>query len=97
MLALVFVFSGSIRELINGEGVIEFIGYTLAFMALIIMRFTKRKDKRPFKVRVSMSSSIGHYHYSIMCMCVLGLDNHPCVDDVCHGVPDSSSYSISSR
>ena len=49
-IAILFMFGGTLAQLINGIGVTEWIFYMLVFIALIILRFTKRHERRPFKV-----------------------------------------------
>ncbi len=59
-MGLIFVFGGSINQLINGLGITEWIFYGLVFIACIILRFTNKTSKRPFKVspRFEVSSII---------------------------------------
>ena len=54
----IFVLLGSINQLIDGFNITAWIFYCLVFIAVIIMRFTKRKEKRPFKVLYTHTHTI---------------------------------------
>lgn len=41
---------GSIGELIDGLTTLMWVFYGLVFTGLIVMRFTRRQERRPFKV-----------------------------------------------
>ena len=47
---MVLVAIGNIGELINAIGVTIWLTYGLVFGAAVIMRFTKSKEERPYKV-----------------------------------------------
>ena len=53
-MTVILIFAGSVTELINGVSALEWVFYGLVFIALLVMRFTKRHEKRPFKVRFNV-------------------------------------------
>ena len=59
----IFVLLGSINQLIDGFNITAWIFYCLVFIAAIIMRFTKRKEKRPFKVPHTHTHTHTHNDY----------------------------------
>ena len=67
ILSVLYVFGGNIQQLINGVGVSLWVFYLLVFISCIIMRVTKRKAKRPFKV-------CGHLKYD--CCTSVTLNNN---------------------
>ena len=50
LLSIALILAGNVTQLINGFSALQWMFYFLTFIALLIMRFTKRKEKRPFKV-----------------------------------------------
>ena len=53
-MSVILIFAGSVTELINGVSALEWVFYGLVFIALLVMRFTKQHEKRPFKVRFNV-------------------------------------------
>ena len=49
---------GSIGELIDGLTTLMWVFYGLVFTGLIVMRFTRRQERRPFKVSGDLHNAI---------------------------------------
>lgn len=92
VLSIGFVFGGSMSQLINGLSVSEWIFYGLIFLSCIIMRFTRRNYKRPFKV----SDKPSMFTYKLFAM-FTGVDNCSHFHGSCFDIPDTCSNNISTR